>query len=88
MSLTQAEMQDAMPANPPLPATDPDLLAAIVAALEGAADLALTQIAAEYVEGTVVLRGIAGSAEVREKAAVLARRVSGGATVENRIRVG
>lgn len=76
-----------MPAEPPHPATNPARLAKIVAALEAAPDLGLTQVSAEFVEGTIVLRGNASSAEVRDKATDLARALSGGG-VENRMRVG
>ena len=72
--------------TPAPPGSDPALMATVLAALEGDPDLTLTDLSVEYIEGTLVLRGSAGSAEERERAGDLARIASGGAPVENRIR--
>ena len=72
--------------HPSPPGSDPALMAAVIAALEAQPDMTLTELSVEYVEGTLVLRGSAGSEEERERAGNLARSAAGGAPVENRIR--
>lgn len=74
-----------MPDDPP-PGNDPSLMARVLAALsqEGA----LSNLSVEFVEGTLVLRGTAGSAEARDQATTRARTAAGEAPVENRMRVG
>ncbi len=64
---------------------DPALMARVLAALQ---DDALADLSVEFVEGTLVLRGKAGSAEVRDAATQTARAAAGDAPVENRMRVG
>lgn len=64
---------------------DPALMARVLAALQ---DPALANLSIEYIEGTLVLRGTAGSAEARDEATRDARAVAGGAPIENRMRVG
>lgn len=72
--------------TPAPPRSDPDLMAAVLEALQDEPDLTVTDLSVEYVEGTLVLRGSAGSAEERDRAGDLARIASGGAPIENRIR--
>ena len=75
-------MQDDMP-----PRVDRAMLARVIAALSDPA-LGLSDVQAEYIEGTVILRGRAGSEDARKAATAIAQRVSGAAGVENRIRTG
>lgn len=72
--------------TPAPPGSDPALMAAVIAAIEGARDVTVTELSVEYVEGTLVLRGSAGSDEERDRAGALAIGAASGAPVENRIR--
>lgn len=80
--------QDLPPDTPPEtpPGNDPGLMARVLAALSQEA--ALANLSVEFIEGTLVLRGTAGSAEARDQATDLARAAAGDAPVENRMRVG
>ncbi|OYU18135.1 MAG: hypothetical protein CFE34_12135 [Rhodobacteraceae bacterium PARR1] len=73
------------PTDGPPDGNDPALMARVLTALEG---MALASVSVEFIEGTLVLRGAAGSAEVRDQATQTARAVANGAPVENRMRVG
>lgn len=68
------------------PGTDPDLMAAALQAIGSDPELDITDLSVEFIEGTLVLRGSAGSAEQRDRAADVVRIATGGAPVENRIR--
>jgi osmotically-inducible protein OsmY len=61
-------------------------MAEVLAVIGEDPELSIADLSVEYIEGTLVLRGSAGSAEERERAGDLARIASGGAPVENRIR--
>lgn len=74
-----------MPTDMP-PGLDPELMAAALAAIGADPELDITELSVEFVEGTLVLRGSAASAEMRERAADVVRVATGGAPVENRIR--
>lgn len=67
---------------------DPALMAKVLETLERHPDLGVAMLSVEYVEGTLVLRGQAGSAEERDRATEIARLAATGVPVENRIRVG
>ncbi len=69
------------------PRSDDAMIRRVLSALADP-DIGLTDLGVEYIEGTLVLRGRAPSAEAREAAGALALRVSGAAGVENRIRTG
>ena len=76
------------PPSPLPPGNDPALMARVLSALEHDPSLGLTALSVEYVEGSLVPRGQAGSAEARDNATTVAARVSPGVPIENRIRVG
>lgn len=69
------------------PRSDDAMIDRVLTALS-APDLGLMEVAVEYIEDTLVLRGRAPSAEMRDRAGVLAVQVSGASGVENRIRTG
>lgn len=75
------------PKAPP-PATDPELMARVLSALQATDAPATANLSVEFVEDSLVLRGTAASAEERERATALARQVAVGVAVENRMRVG
>lgn len=72
--------------TPAPPRSNPELMSAVLAALQGDPEMTLVNLSVEYIEGTLILRGSAGSAEARDRAGDLARIASGGAPVENLIR--
>lgn len=76
------------PPSPIPPGDDPALMARVLSALEQETALGLTALSVEYVEGSLVLRGQAGSAEARDQASRLAGQAAPGVPIENRLRVG
>jgi osmotically-inducible protein OsmY len=70
------------------PGNDPDLMALVLAALQAEGAPETANLSVEFVEGSLILRGTAASAEERDRATALVRQVTGDVPVENRMRVG